>query len=460
MHPPLTNAFAERGFVGIRKSRVTVSAVALLIAAAVPTLVLQHEAQASPAASKPPPPVATPSASASTPSASTLALSYFASQIETLGVEKYPNSFAGAKLTSAGDTIVYISDPSDNAMISAINALNTSNYPVEFVDVKRSYNQLDALNQQVAAATGQLASEGIDPTEQNPDPATGTIIVNYQSPDTASFSKLASARGLSVTGASYAADASSALQAKFGPDVTLGQEMAPMTADDARGADYPPYYGGDGIINLNNGDGCTGGFNVRNASGSPFMDTAGHCGTATYATTATTIGPTSTNWFTGGSATSPYPTVWDVQAIKINSSSGGGGLGVVWVTRTATEAVDQTLIPAEGATITANGYKDGPVAATVVDVDTITDDIELSPGVYYNATHQVEMENLTPTLICQTGDSGGPVFAPAGPTHVAAVGIITAGGVYTENGIVTGYFCAATLMTSILSGKNQTLITS
>ncbi len=70
------------------------------------------------------------------------------------------------------------------------------------------------------------------------------------------------------------------------------------------------------------------------------------------------------------------------------------------------------------------------------------------------------MENLTPTLICETGDSGGPVFAPAGPTHIAAIGTITAGGVYTQNGVVTGYFCAATLMSSILSGKNLTLITS
>ncbi len=44
-----------------------------------------------------------------------------------------------------------------------------------------------------------------------------------------------------------------------------------MTADDARGADSPPFYGGDGIINQNNTAACTGGFNVKNASGSPYM---------------------------------------------------------------------------------------------------------------------------------------------------------------------------------------------
>ncbi len=89
-------------------------------------------------------------------------------------------------------------------MISAINALNTFELSCRgFINVKRSYNQLDALNQQVATATGQLASEGIDLTEQNPDPASGTITVNYQPPDTASFSKLASATGNSVTGTSY-----------------------------------------------------------------------------------------------------------------------------------------------------------------------------------------------------------------------------------------------------------------
>ncbi len=117
MHPSSSKYRpVERYSVALRKSRVTASAVALLIAAVVPTLVLQHEAQASPAASKPSPPVATPSVSGSAPSAATLALSYFASQIETLGVEQYPDSFAATKLTPAGDTIVYISDPSPIAL--------------------------------------------------------------------------------------------------------------------------------------------------------------------------------------------------------------------------------------------------------------------------------------------------------------------------------------------------------
>lgn len=203
--------------MAIRKSRVTVSAVALLIAAVAPTLVLQREAQASPVASKPPPPVSTPSASAGMPSAATLALSVFASQIQTLGVEQYPNSFAGAKLTAVGNTIVYISDPSNSAMISAINALNKSNYPVEFVDVPRSYNQLDALNQTIADSTGQLESEGINLTEQFPDPASGTITLNYQTPNAASFSKLASANGHSVTTATYAANTSSASKQSSDP---------------------------------------------------------------------------------------------------------------------------------------------------------------------------------------------------------------------------------------------------
>jgi hypothetical protein len=461
--------------VAIRKSRITASGIAVLAAAATP-LLLQPVAHASPQNSTPSAttsaspvtlttsPVAAPTGSAPAPTPSdssqtpntNLALSNFASEVETLGVEQYPASFAEAKLTPAGDTIAYISDPSDTAMISAISALNTSNYPLQFVDVKRSYNQLDALNAQILASAGTLAKEGIVLTEQFPDPASGTIILNYQKPDADSLSELATAQGGTVTGANYAASVASAFQAQFGSDVTLGQEMSgPLTAD-ARNNDTPPFYGGDLIHGPYN---CTGGFNVQNSSGSYFMLTAGHCGTGTFSTDEATVGPTSTNWWGGASGSPPYPTYWDVQVIKINSSAGGAGL--VWTSPSGAGAVKGSLIPAVGATFQVNGYLTGRRNAEATEVDFIADKIDID-GEYYNATHQVWLENDDPDqVICQEGDSGGPVYEVQAGTqgNVKAVGIVTAGGVYTEDNEIVGYACSATLVPSILSGKNLTLVT-
>src|ERR1700733_13840064 len=105
--------------------RIRIGVVSVLVAAAVPALIGPHVAQA-----------------AST-SPSTLDLSAFSAQVETLGIAQYPNSFTGAELTSAGVTDVYLVNSASSQLVSAINSLNTLNYPVQFINVSRSYAQLD-----------------------------------------------------------------------------------------------------------------------------------------------------------------------------------------------------------------------------------------------------------------------------------------------------------------------------
>lgn len=246
------------------------------------------------------------------------------------------------------------------SMISAFRSLDTSNYPLQFIDTKLSYNQLDSLNLKVEAANVQLKNEGVFLTQSSPDPESGTVVVDIKQPSTASFSELATARGSTVTAASYTADVSGILQAKFGSSVTLGQETAVQAAVAGRDNDFAPFYDGDGIVNLDNGIGCTGGFNVLNQSGQPAMLTDGHCGSGQWATTAEVIGNTTVNWH---SPTSGY----DIQAI----SEPIEGIGSVWTDYGNRASVTGTAIPAKGDGIVVNGAVTQQKGTVVNSVDVI-----------------------------------------------------------------------------------------
>jgi hypothetical protein len=395
-----------------RKSRIAGVAAALLVAAA-PAFLAQSGAQAGVSA-----PSRVSSSQAST--SPSLALSDFASQIETLGVQTYPDSFAGAELTTAGVTNVYLTAPSNQTLVGAINALNVSKYPINLINVSRSYSQLDALNDQVDAASSRLKSEGISLFDSYPDPSSGTVVVD-------------------VLASSSATDTASGLKAEFGTDVTLGQEVASPMVVTGRKNDIAPYYGGDWINNRNLDYDCTGGFNVLNAENSPFMLTAGHCENGTYQTQAEVVGTTSTNWWSCGA------TVWDAQVITEAS-----GLGKVWTDDGNTAPVVSWVVPAIGATLTWNGSVSGEKRGPVTKVDTIIYNIEDNlAGCTYNATHQV----VSSGSLCVIGDSGGPVYQQySGTPEVSAAGIITA----TQG----TQACAATLIRNILIGKGLTLVTS
>ncbi|MGH3244619.1 MAG: hypothetical protein ACRDOI_00160 [Trebonia sp.] len=109
------------------------------------------------------------------------------SEIETLGVTKYPDSFTEADLEPDGTTDVYIPAAATQDFVSAVRSLNSANYPVSFIDTRRSYAQLDEINQQVGDASAQLRSEGIFISNSYPDAPTGTVVADIQVPDAAIF---------------------------------------------------------------------------------------------------------------------------------------------------------------------------------------------------------------------------------------------------------------------------------
>jgi hypothetical protein len=267
-----------------------------------------------------------------------------------------------ADLTGATD--VYLTSPSNPALVAAVNCLNTSGYPVSFVNVSRSYNQLDALTASVTAKDPQLMGDGIDVTQAIPEPSIGTVSVNFGEPSASSMSALATASGRSVTADNYSTIAKSVIQQMFGSSVTLGQERAASVAA-SRNSDTAPFFDGDRITRGTTT--CTGVWNVWNDSHQPFMITAGHCGTGTFATGAATIGPTSSNWWTS-STTEPCPSTLDAQAVKI--SSGLGGVGAVWTSGGNTAPVTGSLVPALYTTPTINGSLTGETHGEVYAVDT------------------------------------------------------------------------------------------
>ncbi len=66
---------------------------------------------------------------------------------------------------------------------------------MKFIGTRRSYAQLDKINQQVAADSAELRNEGKYLANSYPDPATGTVKVDIRKTKAALISKLASFTG-------------------------------------------------------------------------------------------------------------------------------------------------------------------------------------------------------------------------------------------------------------------------
>jgi hypothetical protein len=372
----------------------------------------------------------------------------FASRVETLGADNYPNSFAGATLTSAGITEVYAILASDAQLVRAINAINTAGYPVEIIGVGRSYNELNTTNAVLTAASGRLREEGIEVTQSWPDPAAGAVMVSIAEPNNSDIAALTSVKGTRVTASDYMDTVSGLLKSEFGQGVTLQSQYSRMWFASGRNNDTAPFYDGDRIYRSNVS--CTGGFNMLgNRSGHVFMLTAGHCLSGTWRTGAQTVGSTSTNYLSG-SSTHDYQTIY----------APGGGLGVVWGNSGALYPVTNQLLPAVGAAITFDGSVTGEVRGNTVNA--VNASVYAYNGInntYYTAYPVVEATNPNGTWICQSGDSGGPVYSHTPSSDVWAVGTISAFYPAYPNA-PGGATCAAAQIGDEESVTNTSLITS
>jgi hypothetical protein len=184
---------------------------------------------------------------------------------------------------------------------------------------------------------------------------------------------------------------------------------------------------------------CTGGFSVvGNASGNPFMLSAGHCGRATWSTPAQPMGQTSSLYIND-------PKRDDFQTIRVGSARGSVNGD------TDQYAVIGSTIPAAASLITL----DGSISGEEHDIPVINNNatiygIRLPSGKTFTASRLV-----TASGFCQGGDSGGPMYIrQPTPLEVSAVGTLVC-----YYGLPSGGFaCAGERISAETSASNTSLI--
>ena len=383
------------------------------------------------------------STASSTPSDS---LVIFADQVQTLGQNSYPNSFAGAELNAQGQVIVYAVASDDTALLSDIAALNQDRYPVVISPTSLSYNQLDTLNNEITANVPQLATDGVQIESSAPDPASGTVTVTLMQPGIQATSALAQTIGTPVSSSNYIASATTLLTERF-TDVSIDPVYGSPAFAAGRTNDTSPFSGGDQIYGGQYNAKCTSGFPViDNGNGNIYMLGSGHCGNGKWY-----ANPSKTTYL--GAVSKLY---WrntyedDFSTIYVNTQSTTAN---VWANGTSYHTINGQIVPAINTPMTFDGATSGEVPGNnVTAVDATIDNVYSSLcQCYYNIKYEIEAQNPSGTTICQGGDSGGPTYVrePTNP-YAYAVGSITA--YYTNS------FCAAEEIGDELSHSDTSLI--
>jgi hypothetical protein len=197
--------------------------------------------------------------------------------------------------------------------------------------------------------------------------------------------------------------------------------------------DYSPYYGGDPIFFHTHTPAsfCTTSFTVVGTAGKirgkKYALTAGHCGNRTWYTNyhhVDKLGKTAENALEGG-----------VDAQIINGQEYADS---VWGNGARAFRVVGLVTPKKGDKVTFSGAKTGEVnSIPVIDSAPFCANID---DIYVCGLIRAQSKHHT---VCQSGDSGGPVFEIPRKKEARAVGIITAEGdsgrlcFYTELSYIT-----------------------
>jgi hypothetical protein len=356
---------------------------------------------------------------------SSIGAQFFASQVQTLGQETYPDTFAGTQFETSGVTTVYIS-ANNPSFQNAVNSLDTGGYPVQYVLVNESFNQMSTEMSTVTTGISRLQTDGINPTKLVPDPATGKVDVTLAEPSISDLSALsAGIRGEStsavisdsVQASNYVSAAQSLLSSLYGTGIfvepSYGQQWIPAKS---RASDTYPWTGGDQIYGPNT---CTSGFAVTgNISGNTFVLTAGHCASGFWYTGGgLLIGGTSVggNYFKDAAGD-------DFQTILAPN----GAYGQVWYGTSSIHPVNAQLIPSPGVDqITFDGARTGEVPDNLVSEINATVVLRNSSGTIIGTIKYQVIAGNTSRIVAQGTDSGGPMYQrEPGTSAVAAVAII------------------------------------
>jgi hypothetical protein len=310
--------------------------------------------------------------------------------------------YGGDIIHPDGTVTVYVTlagaDDMRAALVHGLPPSDQSTFQIQ--PVAHSWGELEGLTHRIAGDANMWQSHGVTLVKWGPDIATNRVEISVQG---------------------YTLAIAQELKSRYGSDrvgvVPYNAINLPQRAVN-RYYDFPPFFGGDRIWpNNNRANGCTSGFAIQGNGGAEaiFSTTAGHCYGSRIYTNDTK------NYEMGGVATNYF----QADPNKDLETFGCDCVGDVWWG----DNVYHTVVGncgtcGVGARITFDGATTGEVPdAEVVQTGicvTFSDGLrtcnlrdaikEVSPGVFQ--------------VVCQGGDSGGPVYLRSSNDDIYAAGVI------------------------------------
>jgi hypothetical protein len=373
--------------------------------------------------------------------------------VQNLGATTYRDAYGGMTVSRTTQetavpshiTIYVVAAASDaTRFLSAIRKAaatpggRATSYSI--VDVRHSFAQLYALTLKMARQRDTWRDRSINLEMWGPDPTTNKVAVSLESYSSAAARSLYASYGTSWMSVSTRSLNMNLQQVGSTPQFSVNQ---------GRFQDSTPFYGGDFIENAGDNAGCTDGFVMTGAThpDNRWLMTDGHCGSRTWYTNLThfyVLGATSTNYFHGYGGNTDY----DVQTIGL--TGGFTAWGDVWGNNYTVYNPYTTLTPGKGQGITF----DGAITGEVHDIGVTTAGPECLSTNGGTICGVGVAGSTTGKVICQDGDSGGPVYERTSTAgEVQAVGLITASN-SAEN------VCIYTLLNSITGPTDTRLDTN
>jgi hypothetical protein len=372
--------------------------------------------------------------------------------INTIGVQDFPNVYLATRLT-ATHTITLSVTTHDAAFLAAVRRVpGASAFTFVEKHVAHSYGELEALTLRMSRDYKAIAATGVTMFSWGPDTDTDKVSVT-----------LTKQPGLhpSVVAPDAVTGTAQGLNTRYGTDLitvspTASTEAPTLMSSSicgtcSRDFDKPTWAGGDKINN--DADACTTSFAVKsNVTGQDYILSAGHC----EAGTESPVGVVeSGDWY--------WESGWDFEKITPftpGSQAQGAAWPDVWYGKSIGQyyRVTGSVVPNPGQTVTI----DGAMTASQLGGERTGNVVNSTSGGYcftfsgFQTCNVMSATHDTP-YSCQEGDSGGPVYVPAGDGKtVYAVGVLVAGSTNTSGPRTCYWQEIAPILTEI----NASLITA
>jgi hypothetical protein len=381
--------------------------------------------------------------------------------VQKLGATTYQNAYGGMTVSPTrqetavpSHITIYVvaAAPDATHFLSAIrNAAATpggraTSYSI--VDVRHSFAQLYALTLKMAQQRDMWLRRGINLQMWGPDASTNKVAVSLKSYTSAAAQSLYASYGTSWMSVGTTSLSLNLHQVSNAPHASVNIPLA-STAQ-GRFQDSSPFFGGDYIDNPNTYAACTDGFVMAGAThpDNRWLMTSGHCGSqSTWYTNLSDfylLGATATNYFNNYGGSTDY----DVQTIGL--TGGWKAYGDVWGNDYTVYNPYTTLTPDDTQLITF----DGAISGEVHDIKVTTEGPVCIPTNVGTTCGVGEAGSDTGPVICQDGDSGGPVYQRTSTAgEVQAIGLIT-------DSNKAGNVCVYTLLDAIMGPTDTALDTN